>query len=109
MLSTPSGSTASPLSTYGALIDIQVDEPYAGRVDLGSLVAAIAETLGRLAVVPQTGPFTALLTLVITSDDALQELNRTYRGVDAPTDVLSFATPEPTGGGYLGDITRAHR
>jgi probable rRNA maturation factor len=32
------------------------------------------------------------LTLVITDDDAVQQLNAQYRGVNAPTDILSFPT-----------------
>ena len=47
------------------------------------------------------------ITLVLTGDAQLHELNRDYLGVDAPTDVLSFpaseADPE-TGEAYLGDI-----
>jgi probable rRNA maturation factor len=47
------------------------------------------------------------MTIVLTDDAQLQELNREYLGVDAPTDVLSFpaaeADPE-TGAPYLGDI-----
>lgn len=47
------------------------------------------------------------LTIVLTDDEQLQDLNRDYRDVDVPTDVLSFpaseADPE-TGRRYLGDI-----
>jgi len=47
------------------------------------------------------------MTIVLTDDAQLRELNREYLGVDAPTDVLSFpaseADPE-TGVSYLGDI-----
>jgi probable rRNA maturation factor len=54
------------------------------------------------------------LSLVLTNDAQVQELNRTYRGKDAPTNVLSFAgrdagmalpegQPEP-----LGDILIAY-
>lgn len=47
------------------------------------------------------------MTIVLTDDAQLHELNREYLGVDAPTDVLSFpaseADPE-TGVSYLGDI-----
>jgi probable rRNA maturation factor len=32
------------------------------------------------------------LTLVITDDETVQQLNAQYRGVDAPTDILSFPT-----------------
>lgn len=34
------------------------------------------------------------LTLRFTDDAAVQDLNRVYRGIDEPTDVLSFATLE---------------
>jgi probable rRNA maturation factor len=47
------------------------------------------------------------LTIVLTDDAQIQELNRDYLGIDAPTDVLSFpaseADPE-TGARYIGDI-----
>lgn len=47
------------------------------------------------------------LTIVLTDDARLHELNRDYLGVDAPTDVLSFPAGETdpeTGAPYLGDI-----
>lgn len=47
------------------------------------------------------------LTIVLTDDAQLQELNRDYLGVDAPTDVLSFPASETdpdAGAAYLGDI-----
>jgi probable rRNA maturation factor len=47
------------------------------------------------------------LTIVLTDDTHLHELNREYLGVDAPTDVLSFPADEEdpeTGIRYLGDI-----
>jgi probable rRNA maturation factor len=47
------------------------------------------------------------LTIVLTDDAQLHELNRGYLGVDAPTDVLSFPASETdpeTGTPYLGDI-----
>lgn len=94
-------------------IEVQVDEPYAGQVDPEDLTAAVQATLQH------EGVATASLTLVITGDEVIQELNRTFRGVDAPTDVLSF----PSQGGedglalppelaselahYLGDIVIA--
>jgi len=47
------------------------------------------------------------LTLVVSDDGQLQELNRSYLGIDAPTDVLAFAASEvdpETGRAYLGDV-----
>ncbi len=49
----------------------------------------------------------AELTIVISTDAQLQELNRKYLGVDAPTDVLSFPVGEvdpESKALYLGDI-----
>jgi probable rRNA maturation factor len=66
-------------------IDIQIDEPYAAQVDAALLEAAASATLALLKAAP------AALTLVVTDDMALHTLNRNYRGIDAPTDVLSFA------------------
>jgi len=47
------------------------------------------------------------LTIVLTDDAQLRDLNRDYLGIDAPTDVLSFPASETdpeTGAPYLGDI-----
>ncbi len=47
------------------------------------------------------------LTVVLTGDERLHELNREYLGIDAPTDVLSFAASEidpDTHKAYLGDV-----
>ena len=47
------------------------------------------------------------MTIVLTDDAQLHELNREYLGVDAPTDVLSFPADEDdpeSGVHYLGDI-----
>lgn len=34
------------------------------------------------------------VSVLLTGDDQIQELNRAWRGIDAPTDVLSFAQNE---------------
>ncbi len=47
------------------------------------------------------------LTLLVTGDERLRELNREFLGIDAPTDVLSFPADETdpeTGRRYLGDV-----
>ena len=52
------------------------------------------------AALARAGVVDAGVTLVITDDETQRRLNRTYRGVDASTDVLSFpaqdaANPDP--------------
>ncbi len=39
----------------------------------------------------------AELSLYMVGQEKIRELNRQYRGIDAPTDVLSFAMLEPVG------------
>lgn len=60
-----------------------------------------------------TAPGTVYLSLMLTDDDTIATLNRDHRGIDAPTDVLSFPqhddlgaqTVEPDGPPLaLGDI-----
>jgi probable rRNA maturation factor len=96
-------------------IDVDVPEAFATEVDVENITAAIATTLQHLQV------DSASLTLVITTDASIQELNRIYRGVDKPTDVLSFPAREPGQepelalppelaeemGDYLGDLVIA--
>ena len=51
------------------------------------------------------------LSVRITDDEELQSLNLKYRGIDKPTDVLSFPTDftDPDlEGRYLGDVVISH-
>jgi probable rRNA maturation factor len=51
----------------------------------------------------------AELAIVLTDDSAIRLLNRTWRGVDAATNVLSFPTPRAGGQPPLiGDIVLAY-
>ncbi len=43
------------------------------------------------------------ISLTLLDDDSIRELNRTYLGEDAPTDVISFALHEG-GEAVLGDV-----
>ncbi len=73
------------------LIGLQIDDAYAALVEGSGLQAVVAATLQRHS--DELGD-AAEVSLVITSDEAVQSLNRDFRGVDAPTDVLSFAAQE---------------
>jgi len=58
------------------------------------------------ALLQQSAP-DADLTLVLTDDEQIRALDRTYLGKDSPTDVLAFPARETnpeTGRRYLGDI-----
>jgi probable rRNA maturation factor len=48
------------------------------------------------------------VTLVLTGDGEMRTLNRTWRGKDAPTNVLSFPADAAKDRGFLGDIVLAY-
>ena len=76
-----------------------------------------AESIERAAsAVLQLRSAAGDLSIILTGDARLQQLNRDYLGIDAPTDVLSFPASEmdpETSALYLGDvlisISRARR
>jgi probable rRNA maturation factor len=88
-------------------IHVRADGAYRRQIDPSRLREAALKTLEH-----ENAPGHTELTLAVTGDDEIRALNRKYRGVDAPTDVLSFsesaasarfvaAPGEPT---YLGDV-----
>jgi probable rRNA maturation factor len=69
--------------------------------------SALLERAARFTLELQPDSADADITIVLTDDRQLHELNRDFLGVDAPTDVLSFPASESdpeTGAAYLGDI-----
>jgi probable rRNA maturation factor len=48
-------------------------------------------------------PQEARVDIVVADDAFVRELNRVYRGIDRPTDVLSFSYSDEPGGGPAGD------
>jgi probable rRNA maturation factor len=75
--------------------------------------AVAAEVLRRAATaaLQDEGISSAALSLLITDSETVRRLNARYRGIDAPTDVLSFeddSTDPETGERYLGDIVIAY-
>ena len=68
---------------------------------------AVLERAARTALSHQRQPAEVDLSIVLTDDARLRQLNREYLDIDAPTDVLSFPASESdpeTGASYLGDI-----
>ena len=90
--------------------DIQIDERFQNDIDAVLIERAIT------AALTAEGMAGAIEVSVLVADDAtLQQLNRDYRNLDAPTDVLSFADDEesdaaptfvrpPDAPRYLGDL-----
>ena len=87
-------------------VDIQTAPRFAGEVDAKLLRRVTTEALRREGVEGEIA-----LSVVITDDKAMRELNRQFRDVDAPTDVLAFGSGEeddfvmaPGESAYLGDV-----
>ena len=83
-------------------VHLRLDPGFAARVDPERLRLAAESTLAQQQVTEAVE-----LTLWISDDATLRAWNRRFRGVDAPTDVLSFPSGErdpETGAVYLGDV-----
>jgi len=87
-------------------IDVQTSPRFAGEVDEELLRRVTTEVLRREGVEDEVA-----LSVIITDDEAVRELNRQFRDVDAPTDVLAFGSGEegdfvtaPGEPAYLGDV-----
>jgi probable rRNA maturation factor len=89
------------------VVDIQ-DEYGADDFPTARVIDAIRHVLTRHNVEEGTA-----VTVVVTDDEHVQSLNEEFRGVDAPTDILSFpADPLPeeieAEEPYLGDLLIAY-
>lgn len=90
-------------------VTLQIDPSFVDKVDPDRIKQAVQLTLQQI---DRQTPST--VTVVITGSEAIRQLNRRYRGVDAPTDVLSFENkPDPDfptfdEEDHLGDIIIAY-
>jgi probable rRNA maturation factor len=84
------------------MIDLEIIKDFEGKIEPSLIMNAARVTLAHHGVEP-----TSSLSILITTDQQIQELNRNFRGFDQPTDVLAFpashSNPED-GTIYLGDI-----
>src|SRR5690349_5246607 len=88
------------------IIDIQNDSNY--DIDAARLQAASQQVLKQHDVDPDTA-----LSIVFVDNAYIQNVNRQFRGIDAPTDVLSFPADDPPveiddEPPYLGDLIIAY-
>jgi probable rRNA maturation factor len=85
-------------------LDLAAEPEYAGHLDAELLYRAVERALLAEGVEGSVE-----ITLVLTDDDEIRALNDAHRGVDEPTDVLSFPLegsprgPFPSGGAGSDD------
>ena len=84
------------------MIYIEIAEAYADEVEPAVLSRAAQVTLDNQASLPEVD-----LSVIITHDEQLRQLNLQFLDIDSPTDVLSFPAgymDPDTNRLYLGDI-----
>jgi probable rRNA maturation factor len=88
--------------TAALTVDIQVQSPlWRQQPRAGTTVrAAVAEAAKALSTTASE------VSIVLANDSAVQALNCNWRGIDKPTNVLSFPAAKKSGG-MLGDIVIA--
>lgn len=77
----------------GAKPEITVPE------DISAAIMLAMDTMGELYGVTESE-----VSITFTDDEHIHELNRQYRGIDRPTDVLSFALNESEEPAVTGDF-----
>ena len=90
-------------------VEVQLAPPFIGHVDTKQVQEVVREVLVQERKLEGTTS-AAELTVVITDDERVRELNDRYRGVNSPTDVLAFGgaaerfVEAPGAIPYLGDV-----
>ncbi len=84
------------------MIEVLVRDPFS---TLG--LEKLAQKAARAALDYEGQPTSVDLTVVLSDDAEVSDLNHRFMGIDSPTDVLSFPSDEvdpESGARYLGDI-----
>jgi len=71
----------------------------------GKLKSAVRRAIAQAGMALSTTG--SELAIVLADDSTLRALNRDWRGIDAPTNVLAFPA-KSAASGYLGDVILAH-
>lgn len=111
---TPTSAKISPAAAPTARrieIDVALDDAGWSSLDginIGELVAPLGAAIAEHADIPATA---TTATVAFSSDGAVRELNKLWRGQDKPTNVLSFPSPARVAAGstelFLGDVILA--
>ena len=81
---------------------VDIADPYISLVTPALIEQSALTTLEHQGILPDSD-----LTIIITDETHIQQLNQEFRQIDAPTDVLAFPagyTDPDSGNRYLGDI-----
>jgi probable rRNA maturation factor len=81
---------------------VEISAPaHALDAEAGMLIASAIHAANA-----EVGPVRGTVAVLVDGDGRLQALNRQWRGIDKPTNVLSFASPHSPDGAisHLGDI-----
>lgn len=68
--------------------------------------AVIARAIAAAAEAADADVGGSEIAVMLTDDAGIRKLNATWRGIDKPTNVLSFPAPEPAGAAGQGDAPR---
>lgn len=83
-------------------IFVEIADPYTSLIGPALIERSAIMTLELQGSIPESD-----LTIFVTDDSRIHQLNQEYRQIDAPTDVLAFPagyTDPDTAHRYLGDI-----
>ncbi len=93
------------------MIDLDVMRGPGDWAQIGTIEAQARRAVeAAFAVAPQAPRSPVEISLLLTDDAGMRELNRAWRGLDKPTNVLSFpgsGPSSPEGVRHLGDIALA--
>jgi probable rRNA maturation factor len=91
-------------------LKLEVDVVRYAEVWRGAIGDAIVKRAAQAAFLtappPAQGSYE--ITILLTNDAEMRDLNREWRGKDAPTNVLAFPAGDHTGPGPLGDVVLAY-
>ena len=91
-------SSALPLTEVLVVADCWQTEP--------DVEAVIHRAINAAAEIADADVGEAELAVMLTNDSGIRTLNSNWRGIDKPTNVLSFPALQPTGAGAPSDVPR---